>query len=201
MPQRIDIRKILTVTEDIHSEGLRKLEVPTRKAAAIAVIKNPCAGRYVEDLDFLLTDYGGRMATMLTELAVKTLGVPLDKIHNFGKGGIVGLDGEIEHASAILHGATDPSFGYNLRQVIQAGKSVIRSVEKRGAAGTALDISLSYKDAERVRSHFDSMEVRVPDAPLPDEIVLVVVLTNAGRPLPRIGGLKVENIKGLDGLT
>jgi hypothetical protein len=191
----MEIRKIITVVEEIHSEANKTVSPPARKAAAVAIIRNPYAGRYVDDLS-LLMDYGEQLGAMLGERAVAALGIPKEKAENYGKGAIVGLDGELEHLHAILH----PKLGKPLRDQVGGGKAIIPSSGKQGTAGTSLDVPLHYKDAAFVRSHYDAMEIQVPDAPRNDEIVVIVVVSDSGRPLPRIGGLSKDAIKGEDGL-
>jgi len=191
----MEIRKILTVVEEIHSEIGKTVSPPARKAAAVAVIKNPYAGHYVDDLSVLM-EYGEQLGAMLGERAVAALGIPKEKAENYGKGAIVGLDGELEHLHAILH----PKLGKPLRNQVGGGKAIIPSTGKRGTGGTPLDVPLHYKDAAFVRSHYDAMEIRVPDAPRNDEIVVIVAVSDSGRPLARIGGLTKDAIKGEDGL-
>lgn len=187
------IRKIVTNIEEIRYEGFKSLEKPIHKCSVAAVIENPFAGSYVEDLS-QLTEYGEYLGGYLTELAVKALGeVP---IHSYGKGAIIGLNGELEHGGAILH----PKLGKPMREAIGGGKAIIPSAKKVGIAGTAIDVPLHYKDAAFVRTHYDAMEVRIPDAPKENEIVIALVFTDGGRPHPRIGGLQVDEIKGEDGL-
>jgi len=189
------IRKIITVVEETLTEGGREVSPPTRRAAAIAVIANPFAGRYQEDLSDLI-DVGEELGGLLAERAVKALGIDGAKIESYGKAAAVGANGELEHAAAILH----PKLGAPFRKVLGKGAALIPSSKKRGGPGVALDIPLGHKDAAFVRSHFDGMEVRVTDAPAADEIVVAVAVTDSGRPLPRVGGLKVSEIKGEDGL-
>jgi hypothetical protein len=189
------IRKIVTVVEETLTEAGRDINPPTRRAAAIAVIANPFAGRYQEDLA-LLIDVGEELGGLLAERAVKALGIDPTKIESYGKAAAVGANGELEHAAAILH----PKLGAPFRKVLGKGAALIPSSKKRGGPGVALDIPLGHKDAAFVRSHFDGMEVRVVDAPAADEIVVAVAVTDSGRPLPRVGGLKVSEIKGEDGL-
>lgn len=191
----MEIRKIVVVVEETHREAGREVSPPTRKAAAIAVIKNPFAGRYEEDLSVLM-DYGEKLGGMLGERAVAALGIPKERVDSYGKGAIVGLGGELEHAAAILH----PKLGAPLREAVGGGKAIIPSAKKIGGAGTPLDVPLHFKNAAFVRSHFDAMEVRVQDAPRDDEILVAIVVTDSGRPLPRVGGLKKEEAKGEDGL-
>ncbi|MCK8787061.1 amino acid synthesis family protein [Roseomonas sp. NAR14] len=189
------IRKLLTVVEDTCDEGGRPVSPPTRKAAALAVVRNPCAGRFADDLSGLYA-IGEALGALLGERAVAALGVSPGQVESFGKAAIVGEDGELEHAGAILH----PKLGAPLRRAVERGAALIPSAKKRGGMGAAIDVPLGHKDAAYVRSHFDAMEVRVPDAPRRDEIVVAVVITDSGRPAPRIGGLRVEEVVGKDGL-
>lgn len=189
------IRKIVTVVEETRSEIGRPVDPPTRRAAAIAVIANPFAGRYVEDLSELF-DIGETLGALLCERAVAALGIPGDRIESYGKAAAVGENGELEHAAAILH----PKLGAPVRRTLGKGAALIPSSKKRGGPGVALDIPLGHKDAAFVRSHFDGMEVRIVDAPRADEIVVAIAVTDSGRPLPRVGGLKKNEIKGEDGL-
>ena len=191
----MEIRKMVTVVEETREEMGKKVEPSHRKAAAIAVIKNPFAGVYQEDLSDLM-EIGEQLGGMLGELAVKALGIPKEKAESYGKGAIVGLKGELEHAAAILH----PKLGKPFREALGGGKAIIPSAKKMGGAGTTLDVPLHFKDAAFVRSHFDAMEVRIPDAPRDDEILVALVVTDSGRPLARVGGLKKEEAKCEDGL-
>ncbi len=190
----MQLRKIVTVVEETRLEGERVVDPPTLKAAALAVLKNPFAGSYLEDLS-LLSDIGEDLGEELARRAQAALGGDLI-VHSFGKGAIVGEDGELEHAAAILH----PKLGSPVREVCGGGKAIIPSAKKRGGMGATLDVPLHYKDAAFVRTHYDAMEVRVPDAPRRDEILVAVVLTHGGRPSPRIGGLQVSEVQGVDGL-
>ena len=191
----MDIRKYITIVEETVKEGGKKVDPITRKAAAIAVIKNPFAGKYVENLDPLV-DVGEELGGILAKRAVEALKITPQSTESYGKAAIVGTDGELEHAAAILH----PKLGTPMRKAIGGGKAIIPSSKKIGGPGTEIDVPLHYKDAAFVRSHFDAMAVRVPDAPRPDEIVVVIVVTDSGRPHPRIGGLKKEEAKKEDGL-
>ena len=189
------IRKIVTVVEETLIEGGRAVAPPTKRAAAIAVVKNPFAGRYVEDLAPLV-EVGEELGQILSERAVAALGIPGTAVESFGKAAAVGGEGELEHAAAILH----PKLGAPFRRVLGKGASIIPSAKKRAGPGTPLDIPLGHKDAAYVRSHFDGMEVRIGDAPRDDEIVVAVAVTDSGRPHPRVGGLQKTEIKGEDGL-
>ena len=195
MSEKPQVRKIFTVVEETHADGTVRLSTPTRKAAAAAVFTNPFAGKYQEDLS-LLIQWSEELGELLTKKAVAALGLAPDKIHSYGKGAIVGTDGELEHCAAIMH----PALGKPMRANVGGGKALIPSAKKLGYPGVAIDVPLGYKDAAFVRSHFDAMEVRVPDAPRGNELILIVVVTDAGRPAARVGGLKVEEVKGEDGL-
>jgi hypothetical protein len=189
------IRKLIVQVDETRLEAGRRIEPPTRKAHAMAVIANPCAGRYVENLDELIA-IGEELGGLLGERCVAALGIPPSQAQSYGKAAIVGESGELEHAAAILH----PKLGAPLRKAVEKGAALVPSAKKRGGLGTAIDVPLGHKDAAFVRSHFDAMEARVSDAPRADEIVVAVVVTDSGRPLPRIGGLQVDEIKGQDGL-
>jgi hypothetical protein len=191
----MEVLKYVTIVEETLKEGGKKVDPPTRKAAAIAVIKNPFAGKYVENLDPLI-EVGEELGGILGRRAVEALRITPENAESYGKAAIVGTDGEVEHAAAILH----PKLGTPLREAVGGGKAIIPSAKKIGSPGTEIDVPLHYKDAAFVRSHFDAMTVRVSDAPRPDEIVVVIVVTDSGRPHPRIGGLKKEEAKKEDGL-
>lgn len=189
------IRKIVTVLEETITEMGRPVEPPTRRAAALAVIENPLAGRYEEDLSVLVAA-GEELGLLLTARAVAALGIEGARAESYGKAAIVGENGELEHAAAILH----PKMGAPVRRVLERGAALIPSAKKRGGPGTGIDVPLGHKDAAFVRSHFDAMEVRIADAPRANEIVVAIAVTDSGRPLPRIGGLTTAEIKGEDGL-
>ena len=190
-----NIRKLVTIVEETRTEMGRDVSPPTRRAAAVAVIANPAAGRYVEDLSEL-SDIGEALGALLTAKAIAALGIEGGKVESYGKAAAVGENGELEHAAAILH----PKLGAPVRKALGKGAALIPSSKKRGGPGVALDIPLGHKDAAFVRSHFDGMEVRIVDAPRADEIMVAIALTDSGRPLPRVGGLKKDEIKGKDGL-
>ncbi|MCP9625543.1 amino acid synthesis family protein [Rhodopseudomonas palustris] len=189
------IRKIVVVVEETLSEMGRPVSPATRRAAAIAVIENPFAGRYVEDLSELIA-IGEELGGLLTEKAVAALGIEGSKAESYGKAALVGENGELEHAAALLH----PKMGAPVRKVLGKGAALIPSSKRRGGLGAELDIPLGHKDAAFVRSHFDGMQVSVGDAPRANEIVVAVAVTDSGRPLPRVGGLTTAEIKGEDGL-
>ena len=189
------IRKIVTVVEETLMEGGRDVSPPTRRAAAVAVIDNPFAGKFVDDLSPLIA-IGEELGELLTLKAVAALGIEGSKAQSYGKAAAVGENGELEHAAAILH----PKMGAPVRKVLSKGAALIPSSKKRGGLGTVLDIPLGHKDAAFVRSHFDGMEVQINDAPRANEIMVAVAVTDSGRPLPRVGGLTIDEIKGEDGL-
>lgn len=190
-----DIRKIVVTVEETHRESGRGINPATRKAAAIAVIANPFAGKYVEDLAPLM-EIGEELGGLLTRRAVAALGIEGGKAESYGKAAIVGENGELEHAAAILH----PKMGKPVREVLVKGAALIPSAKKMGTIGTPIDVPLGHKDAAFVRTHFDGMEVRLADAPRGDEILVAIVVTDSGRPLARVGGLQKHEIKGEDGL-
>jgi hypothetical protein len=189
------IRKLATFVEETQREMEREIAPPTRKAAAVAVIENPCAGKYIEDLSELMS-IGEELGELLTQRAVAALGIPGASAESYGKAAAVGENGELEHAAAILH----PKLGTPVRRVLGKGAALIPSSKKRGGMGVVLDIPLGHKDAAFVRSHFDGMEIRLNDAPRANEIMVAVAVTDSGRPLPRVGGLTKAQIKGEDGL-
>jgi hypothetical protein len=189
------IRKLIVEVDETRIEAGKAIDPPVRKALAMAVIENPFAGRYVENLDELIA-IGEELGGLLGDKCVKALGIAPGAAQSYGKAAIVGEAGELEHAAAILH----PKLGAPLRKAVEKGAALVPSAKKRGGLGTAIDVPPGHKDAAFVRSHFDAMEARVADAPRANEIVVAVVVTDSGRPLPRIGGLQVSEIKGEDGL-
>jgi hypothetical protein len=189
------IRKLIVSVEETRHEMGKPVEPPVRKAAAVAVIENPFAGRFVQDLKPLM-DIGEELGDLLTKRCVAALGIPGGKAESYGKAAIVGDNGELEHAAALLH----PQMGKPVRAVLEKGAALIPSAKKMGAPGTPIDVPLGHKDAAFVRSHFDAIEVRVNDAPRANEILVAIAVTDSGRPLPRVGGLQKHEIKGEDGL-
>ncbi len=189
------IRKIVTVVEETAEEMGHAIAPPTRKAVAVAVIENPFAGRFAEDLDELM-QIGAELGGLLGARAVAALGVEPSAIESYGKAAVVGEGGEWEHAAAILH----PRLGKPLRDAVEHGAALVPSSKKMGGMGTPFDVPLGHKDAAYVRSHFDAIEVRITDAPRAGEIVVAVAVTDSGRPLPRVGGLTTDDVEGKDGL-
>jgi hypothetical protein len=189
----LEIRRLYTVSEEVVQEGDRAVERPVQRVGVAAVIANPFAGTYVEDLA-LLIGFGEELGDILTKRAVALLGERDPE--SFGKAAIVGLRGELEHAAALLH----PKFGAPMRAALGGGAAIIPSAKKMGGPGDAIDVPLHYKDAAFVRSHFDAIEVRVPAAPRDDEIVVIAAVSHGGRPFARVGGLRMEDAVGADGL-
>lgn len=189
------IRKLVVVVDETRIEMNQAVTPPTRRAVAMAVIENPFAGKFVEDLAEL-SAIGEELGGLLGEKCVQALGIEPGQAQSYGKGAIVGEAGELEHAAAVLH----PKLGAPLRKAVEKGAALVPSAKKMGGIGAALDVPLGHKDAAFVRSHFDAIEARVSDAPRANEIVVAVAVTDSGRPLPRIGGLKLSEIKGEDGL-
>jgi hypothetical protein len=189
------IRKLIVQVDETRIEMGKPIEPPTRRAVAIAVIENPFAGRFQQDLAEL-TDIGEELGGLLGQKCVEALGIRPGQAESYGKAAIVGEAGELEHAAAILH----PKLGAPLRKAVEKGAALVPSAKKMGSLGTAIDVPLGHKDAAFVRSHFDAIEARVSDAPRRDEIVVAVAVTDSGRPLARVGGLQKHEIKGEDGL-
>jgi hypothetical protein len=190
-----EIRKIAVWVEETHREIGQVISPATRKAVAVAVIKNPFAGSYTEDLTPLM-DIGAELGGLLGDKCVAALGIEPAQAESYGKAAMVGEGGELEHAAAILH----PKLGAPLRVAVEKGAALVPSSKKMGGPGQALDVPLGHKDAAYVRSHFDGIEVRLNDAPRADEIMVAVAVTDSGRPLPRVGGLTHTDAEGKDGL-
>ena len=190
-----EIRKVATWIEETHREIGQQISPPTRKAVAVAVIKNPFAGSYTEDLTPLM-DIGAELGGLLGDKCVAALGITPAQAESYGKAAMVGEGGELEHAAAILH----PKLGAPLRVAVEKGAALVPSSKKMGGPGQVLDVPLGHKDAAYVRSHFDGIEVRLNDAPRAGEILVAVAVTDSGRPLPRVGGLTHAAAEGKDGL-
>jgi len=193
MPE-VQVRKKLMTVEEIFHEGGPVSGKPLRRAAALAVIHNPFAGRYVEDIAGLMDDLKPLGLEMAKSL-IAALGGDPKTVEGFGKGAIVGSAGELEHG-ALWH----VPGGYAMRQLLGDAKAIVASTKKVGGPGTRLDVPITHINASYVRSHFDAMEVGVTDAPRSGEIVLALVMTTGPRIHARVGGLKASEIKGVDGL-
>jgi hypothetical protein len=193
---KLKIRKMYNIVDENLIENGRKLVKSVKKSCAIAIIENPFAGKYSENLS-LLYSYGEDLGGLLGKAAIKGLGITeaetLEGVESYGKAAIIGVNGELEHGHAILH----PKFGAPLRSVlggIENCKAIIPSTIKMGSINTTIDIPLHYKNSEWVVSHVDSMEVSVPDAPRSNEILVAVAITNSQRPLARTIGLKKQEL-------
>lgn len=189
---KLEIRKLTTITEEIRSDKGIVADRPLRRVAAIAVVKNPYAGVYNEDLSEAI-NMSSELGIILGQTAVSSL---MDPPESYGKAAIAGINGEIDHAHMFL----TTVFANEFRKAVGGAKAWISSAGKIGMPGTPIDVPLAYKDALFVRSHYDAMEVRIPDAPLPDEVVVIAVVANRGRLNYRLGGLRKEDAKGQDGL-
>jgi len=193
MPEVV-LRKRAVIVEEIFHEGGPPAAVPLRRGAALAVIRNPFAGRYVEEIQPFMKDLeplGLEMARAL----LAALGGDPKAIEGYGKGAIVGAAGELEHG-ALWHAPG----GYAMREILGGAKAIVPSTKKVGGPGTRLDVPVTHIDASYVRSHFDAMEVGIADAPKADEMLLALVMTTGARIHNRAGGLKATEIKGEDGL-
>ncbi|KAA3646707.1 MAG: amino acid synthesis family protein [Chloroflexi bacterium] len=190
----MELKRIYTFIEETHMEGEKELGEPLIRSAAAAIIHNPYANRYSPKLDNLI-EAGEELGELLGQRAVAGLNGKTPE--SYGKAAIVGMGGEREHAAALLH----PKLGAPLRKAVDGGTALIPSSKKLGGPGTIIDVPLHYKDAMKVRSHFDAMEVRIPDAPADDEVVVIIAVTNTGRPHPRVGGLELEDAIGEDGIN
>ena len=188
------IRKILTVIEEILHEGGPVAATPLKRGAVLAVIENPFAGAYHEEISGFMKDLEPLGLEMATRL-IDALGGDKSVIQGYGKGAIVGQGGELEHG-ALWH----VPGGYAMREALGDAKAIVPSTKKVGGPGTRLDVPVTHINASYVRSHFDGMEVGVPDAPRSNEIVLALVMTTGARIHARVGGLNAEDIKGEDGL-
>lgn len=208
----IDIRRVFTQVEDIHHEGGPRAAQPLRRGAIAAVLTNPYAGRYEPDILPMmeaLNPVGLDMARRL----LAAMAVPVEAIQGYGKGAIIGAAGELEHG-ALWH----VPGGYAMRELLgwkgdaaaykrgegssgQAGNAlaIVPSTKKVGAPGTTLDVPLTHINASYVRSHFDAMEVRVPGAPRPDELVVILAMSCGARVHARVGGLAADAIAKWDG--
>ena len=193
MSELVKIRKFVATVEETFHDGGPRLDRPVTKACVGGVIANPYAGRHVADIQPMMKALEP-LAVELTERVMKLLGAKGSELEAYGKGVIVGIAGELEHA-ALWH---QPS-GFGIRHAMGGAKSIVPSTVKVAAAGARIDIPLHHVTASYVRSHFDSIEFSVPDGPRPDEIVFIVAASIGGRPHARVGGLTVDGIKLGDG--
>jgi hypothetical protein len=187
------IKRVLTFLDEVRSEAGHEVSPRLRKGAAVAILDNPFAGRFENDLSSL-TQASEAVGREICEIAVHLLAP--DKAVSYGKAAIVGINGEQEHGNAML----TTVFGNVMREAVGGGKAWISSMTKRGGPGSTIDVPLAHKDALYVRSHYDGMTIMLPDAPQPDEIAIIAVYATRGRPNHRVGGLSASDIKGEDGL-
>jgi len=191
---KLDIRRLLSFTDHKEVEAGHRHDQPLRRVAAVAIVANPYAGRYVEDLSDAIAA-SVEVGAVLAKLAVEAMGSY--KVESYGKGGVVGLGGELEHANAML----TTTFATPLREAVGGAEAWIPSFTKLAAPGCLIDVPLAHKDALYVRSHYDGVSVTLPpDAPAADEVALIVCLANRGRLNARVGGLNARDIGGKDGL-
>lgn len=184
------VRRLVTVTDEILMEGGREVSPVNRKVAVAAAFSNPFAGRYVEDLTPLF-ELSGAIGGPLTWLAMNALGAPVEA---YGKAALVGVDGEIEHAHALLH----TQLGLVMRKVLGGGKALIPCAAQRVGPGASVDVPIHFINTVTLNSHYDGIHVSIPDAPRPDELVIVVALGAGPRPFARLGALPKEQIRGED---
>lgn len=193
MPE-FTLRKIALVTEEILHEGGPAPMKPRRRAAALALVKNPFAGGYVDEVESAMEDLKP-LGLEMSDRLIAALGGDIAVIDGFGKGAIVGTAGELEHG-ALWH----VPGGYAMRERLGDSKAIVPSSKKVGGFGARIDIPLGHINAAYVRSHFDAMEVGMPDGPRPDEILFVLAMACGPRIHARMGGLTVDEVKGEDGL-
>ena len=182
------VRRVVTTVEDLTAELGTPVDTPVRRAAAVAIVANPWAGRgVIDDLSREVAALAPHLAHELSDRLLAALGGS-DRVEAFGKAAIVGLDGEIEHAGALIH---TPYFGDVLR-ARTAGESIIVFSDQRAVAGTALTVPLWHKNHAATRSHYQTVTVRVPDGPRPDEIAVIAAASSGPRPNARIGDRRTD---------
>jgi len=190
---KLEVRKQVLAIEEIYHEGGPVAKTPQMRGAAFAIIKNPFAGRYEADIQSFMDDLRP-LGLQLAQRLADALG-GADKIEGYGKASLVGSAGELEHG-ALWHAPG----GYAMREVLKGTKAIVPSAKKVGGTGARIDVPITHINASYVRSHFDSMEVGVNDAPRADEMLLALVMSNGPRIHSRSGGLEASDIKGEDGL-
>jgi hypothetical protein len=175
----MEIRRLLVMKDVVYSEAGAKAPRPITRAIGIAVIRNPFAGKHVQDLSPLF-DTGAAIAELLMPQLVPLLA---GKAESYGKGAIVGVNGDLEHAAALCH----PKMGKPMRAALGGGEALIPSTQRVASAGASLDLPLGHKDNPWSFDHFETVTVSVADAPRPDEIVVVIGIADGGRVNPRVG--------------
>ena len=181
----MDIRKTMMIKETIEADGVGKACDPITRVVAVAVIRNPFAGRFVEDLSSLFDSGGQRGARLMADAGKLLAGAPV----SYGKAAIVGVAGDMEHGGAMIH----PKLGKPMRAAVGGGKALIPANAKVAAAGVPIDLPLGHKDEAWSFDHFDTMTVMVADAPRPDEIVLCMAVSDGTRPHPRVGSVPITD--------
>jgi hypothetical protein len=189
---QVDVRKIVTFIDEAFHEGGPVAKKPYKRGAIAAVVANPYAGRYVQDITPMM-DALKPLGYELAERLIKALG-GAKEIESYGKAVIVGVNGESEHA-ALWH----VPGGYGMREMLENSKAIVPSAIKVAAAGGTIDVPLHHRTAAYVRSHFDAIEMRVPDSPRPDEIVFIIAMGTGPRVHERVGGLRASEIAKYDG--
>ncbi len=192
-PLRFAVRKTAVLVEEILLEGGKSDGIPLRRVTAMAAINNPYVGKPVADLKALIA-YGATVGDLLAEKVLAQYGNQPALVESYGKGAIVGTQGEIEHGYAAI---TRP-FATRVRKALGNCTAWMAANVKRGALGAVLDVPMAYKEALYVRSHYDTVEAMMPDGPLPDEIVVILVTASRGRLHARIGGLEKSEVRGRD---
>lgn len=188
------VRKFLVQVEDIFHEGGPPAARPLKRGAIVAIIANPFAGRYVEEITGFMDDLKPLGLDMARRL-IDAIGDGASAVEGYGKGAIVGAAGELEHG-ALWH---NPG-GYAMRELLGNARAIVPSTKKVGGPGTRIDIPITHINASYVRSHFDAIEVGVTDAPRSDEMAVILAMTTGARVHARVGGLAAADIKGEDGL-
>lgn len=189
---KAEVRKIVTFLDEAYHEGGPVAKKPYKRGAIAAVVANPYAGRYVQDITPMM-DALKPLGHELAERLIAALGGP-QEIESYGKAVIVGVNGESEHA-ALWH----VPGGYGMRELLENSKAIVPSAIKVAAAGGAIDVPLHHRTAAYVRSHFDAVEMRVPDSPRPDEIVFIIAMGTGPRVHERVGGMRASEISKYDG--
>ncbi|MGH1578224.1 amino acid synthesis family protein [Planktotalea sp.] len=191
---KVEVRKVMTLVEEVFHEGGPRANIPQKKAAVVAVIANPYAGGYVEDIQPFMEDLKP-LGLQMAQKLIDALGADASLIEGYGKGSIVGTAGELEHG-ALWHAPG----GYAMRELLGGAKAIVPSTKKVGTAGVRLDVPITHIDASYVRGHFDTMEVGMNDAPRANELAFALVMSTGARVHDRAGGLAAKDIKGEDGL-
>lgn len=193
MTQTLDIRKTVLCVEEIHHDGGPRLAAPLLKGWCAVILKNPFAGRHEPELMWMM-EAMKPIGLMVAQRLLAGLGGDPARIEAYGKGGLVGAAGELEHG-ALWHVAG----GYAMRGLLGQALSIVPSMTKVGPMGAMLDLPIHHRNAAYVRSHFDGITATVPDAPRADEILFALAMTTGGRPHARVGGLTQDAISAWDG--